>query len=275
MKHLAYKTRFVVSPKKSFCWNPLAHIWHFGRGPAFEMAFVLKRQWQLYFTKCCFGGFFPLDTWILYFAWILYFIRLDLSGFTPSVESVPSSHHSWTSWPITCHLSTLLIVPLQDNLQAPWQLSTLILQRGVVGGWIICVATESRWELWLHSDHKHFQFLIAVERFKNSWRLWLQAGRAESSVSLFRILNVLSLSRIPNSEKGRWRGGIKERKADFFFFWTSAIQLWSSLSSRSVTHSMWRGDPHPGAPVFSSRSCCVGTLQKMSTRNSSAVKRDN
>lgn len=103
---LAYKTRFVVSPKKSFCWNPLAHIWHLGRGPAFEMAFVWKRQWQLYFTKCCFVFFFPLDAWILYFSWILHFAKLDLSGFTPSVESVPSFHHSWTSWPITCHLST-------------------------------------------------------------------------------------------------------------------------------------------------------------------------
>lgn len=55
----------------------------------------------------------PLD------AWILYFIRLDLSGLTPSVESGPSSHHCWTSWPITCHLSTLLIVPLRGEFSSP------------------------------------------------------------------------------------------------------------------------------------------------------------
>lgn len=232
MKHLAYKTRFVISPEKSFCWNPLAHIWQLGWGPALETAFVLKRQSQLYFTKYC--SVFLFLHWMLEFCILLEFCISSGStspDWPPLWSPVLPPITPGRLGPLHATSPPYWLSPLGENLQAPWQLSTLILQRGVVGDWIIWMAMESRWELWLYSDHKQFQFVLADERFKYSWRLWLLAGKAESSVSLFRIFNVLSLSRIPNSEKGRGRGGIKERKADFFF-WTSTIQLWSSLSSR-------------------------------------------
>lgn len=65
-------------------------------------------------------------------------------------------------------------------------------------------------------------------------------------------------------------------------FWKPEVEPWSSLEPDFKSH--WPGSyplnvegrPHLRAglntpPVFSSRSCCVGTLQKMSTRNGIAV----